>query len=296
MKDQYFGDWGDYGKYGMLRFLANHNISIAVNWYLTPNDESKDGKHINYLEDENNRRYDPELFDTLKKLVHENKRSVLAFEQTQLIQGARYYHKLLKNEGMTKNEKQENRQKWHQEALEACQGVELVFLDPDNGAIEQKPSKLKEAIKYCYADEIADYYEAGMDVVYYCSKGRRTYDEWENTKAMMKRKLPDAKIGIITFHKGTQRSYIFVIHKKNFRRYAELIKKFLDKWSRLFTEEFGKTGRWEGDKTGEKMTITNSQGVEMVIEECEDGWVNIKRSDRNSCSRISIDYFMSKLS
>ena len=134
-----------------------------------------------------------------------------------------------------------------------------------------------------------------MDVVYYCSKGRRTYDEWENTKAMMKRKLPEAKIGIITFHKGTQRSYIFVIHKKNFRKYAELIKKFLNKWPRLFTEEFGKTGRWEGDMTGERMTVTNSQGVEMVIEECEDGWVNIKRSDRNSYSRISIDYFMSKL-
>jgi hypothetical protein len=43
MKNQYFGDVGDYGKYGLLRFLAGNNIKIAVNWYLTPDDGSNDG-------------------------------------------------------------------------------------------------------------------------------------------------------------------------------------------------------------------------------------------------------------
>ena len=61
MKNQYFGDVGDYGKYGMLRFLADNGIKIAVNWYLTPDDGSNDGKHITYLEDEKNRRYDFKL-------------------------------------------------------------------------------------------------------------------------------------------------------------------------------------------------------------------------------------------
>ena len=36
MKNQYFGDVGDYGKYAMLRYLANDGIKIAVNWYLMP--------------------------------------------------------------------------------------------------------------------------------------------------------------------------------------------------------------------------------------------------------------------
>ena len=108
----------------------------------------------------------------------------------------------------------------------------------------------------------------------------------------MKRKLPDAKVAGITFHRGTQRSYIFVLHKKDFRRYAELIKKFLWKWPKLFTEEYGQTGPWQGGKTGEKIKLTNSRGVEMVIEECEDGWVTIKRSDVNCLMRISIDHFM----
>ena len=43
MKNQYFGDIGDYGKYGLLRFLGERGLSIAVNWYLTPDDVSNDG-------------------------------------------------------------------------------------------------------------------------------------------------------------------------------------------------------------------------------------------------------------
>ena len=37
MKNQYVGDIGDYGKYGLLRFLAEKGIRIGVNWYLTEN-------------------------------------------------------------------------------------------------------------------------------------------------------------------------------------------------------------------------------------------------------------------
>ena len=43
MKNQYVGDIGDYGKYGLLRFLAGHGIKIGINWYLTKDDGSADG-------------------------------------------------------------------------------------------------------------------------------------------------------------------------------------------------------------------------------------------------------------
>ena len=49
MKNQYVGDIGDYGKYGLLRFLAKNGIKIGVNWYVTENDGSSDGKFIEYL-------------------------------------------------------------------------------------------------------------------------------------------------------------------------------------------------------------------------------------------------------
>ena len=43
MKNQYFGDIGDYGKYGLLKFLGERDVKIAVNWYLTKNDKNKPG-------------------------------------------------------------------------------------------------------------------------------------------------------------------------------------------------------------------------------------------------------------
>ena len=55
MKNQYFGGVGDYGKYGLLKFLAEHDVKIAVNWYLTQDDDNRpgDGKFTDYLEEKN---------------------------------------------------------------------------------------------------------------------------------------------------------------------------------------------------------------------------------------------------
>ena len=61
MKNQYVGDIGDYGKYGLLRFLSNRGIKIGINWYLTEDDKSSDGKFIEYLKKPADRVYDPEL-------------------------------------------------------------------------------------------------------------------------------------------------------------------------------------------------------------------------------------------
>ena len=296
MKNQYFGDVGDYGKYGLLRYLANNGIKIAVNWYLTPDDGSNDGKHITYLEKNDMQRYDMELFMALKEMLRAGKRDVLSFEERDMIPNAVYYNQLLHVNGDSRAEKRAFRARWHQEALTACEKADLVFLDPDNGACEKEPESAKDSIKYCYADEIADYYDSGKNVVYYCSKGRRTYAQWEDTKELMKRRIPNAKLAIITFHKGTQRSYIFVLHQNDFRKYMELIKKFLRQWPKVFTEEFGRVGNLAGEKTGEKFHVLDSRGVELTIEECEDGWVNIHFSDqKNSYSRISIDHLFSKL-
>ena len=72
MKNQYFGDIGDYGKYGLLKFLGDYGVKVAVNWYLTKDDENKpgDGKYTKYLEKKDEySKYDPDLFATLKEMV-----------------------------------------------------------------------------------------------------------------------------------------------------------------------------------------------------------------------------------
>jgi hypothetical protein len=127
MKNQYFGDVGDYGKYALLRFLANHDIKIAVNCYLTADDGSNDGKHVTYLKDAKNRCYDSELYDVLKTMVYEGIRSVSEFQKKNMIPSAVYYDALLQIEGTTKPERQENRRLWHENAMKTCRDAENLY-------------------------------------------------------------------------------------------------------------------------------------------------------------------------
>lgn len=97
MKNQYVGDIGDYGKYGLLRFLARHGIKIGINWYLTENDDSADGRFTNYLEKPDDRYYDPELYDELRKVAFLTNKTVQMVEEADLIPGAVYFNSILKS-------------------------------------------------------------------------------------------------------------------------------------------------------------------------------------------------------
>ena len=76
MKNQYVGDIGDYGKYGLLRFLASNGIKIGVNWYLTEDDGSTDGKFVNYLTEGKGKDRDPELFEALRNITSCNEKTI----------------------------------------------------------------------------------------------------------------------------------------------------------------------------------------------------------------------------
>ena len=241
MKNQYFGDVGDYGKYGLLRYFAGCGMTIAVNWYLTEKDQSNDGNIRGYLTKEKNRIYDSDLFDVLKRMCAHNKKNVSDFAALGMIPGARYYDKIVEPvlSTLTVSEKRAARKQWHQEALTVCDGFDLVFLDPDNGLRAGKPSARKDAVKFVYSVEAADYYERGQDVVYYCHKGRRTDEQWKKAKRIMLEVCPDAALMGVTYHRGTQRSYIFVVHPEREKLYRALLKDFLGTaWKGCFTDEF----------------------------------------------------------
>ena len=240
MKNQYFGDVGDYGKYGLLRYFAGHGMTIAVNWYLTEKDQSNDGNIRGYLTKEKNRIYDPELFDVLKEMCEHDEKNVCCFAEYGMIPGARYYDITVEPvlSTLTISGKRAARKQWHQDALAACDGVDLVFLDPDNGLRSGVPTAKKNAMKFVYASEISDYYERGQDVVYYCHKGRRTDEQWEKAKRIMLDVCPDAALMGVTYHRGTQRSYIFLIHPERKKVYSDLLNRFLKTpWKECFTDE-----------------------------------------------------------
>ena len=277
MKNQYFGDIGDYGKYGLLRFIAAHNIKLGVNWYLTLDDETNHGKAITYLDTGKERYLDPQLFDFLKAKVKLVDKNVRMLEEAHLIQNAIFYHEVLRRE---------QRQLWHQQALKSLQEAELIFADPDNGTIGAKGVGSKDSEKYILPSEIVDYFKRGQSVVYYCHRARRTEEQWNKTKSEMKNLLPEAKLCVLTYHKGQQRSYIFVIQPKDYRRYVNVIYKFLQtSWGKVFSQEYINGINPANESVGHTLAIELDDGTVMTIDAQADGWVAIQFSDQKGITR-----------
>lgn len=244
MKNQYFGDVGDYGKYGLLRSFALNDISIAVNWYLTDEvsdaDGSSDGKFTQYLKDDNNRKYCKDVFDLLySAVVEQQKRDISLLERTNVIPDARYFSERLPQiNRVPKEERERAREEWHKRGIRFCEGADLVFLDPDNGLRERLTKSPKMDMKYVLRKEAEDYYNSGANVVYYCHKGRRSKEKWEEYKSWLVLRCLDANAFGLTFHRGTQRSYIFVVHPRDAEKYLEIARGFLEtSWGDWFSFE-----------------------------------------------------------
>lgn len=173
VQNQYVGDIGDYGKYGLLRAVAASGFRLAVNWYhVVPSDASEktagskatirrkqdDGKYISYLDEpEKYRQYDPELFDCLSGIVKEN-RSIDALEKSDILE-ALFFHDELTNA---------DRMAWHHKALVDTADADVVFLDPDNGLETAKMrARGRKTEKHVTWQEARDYYDRGQNVILY---------------------------------------------------------------------------------------------------------------------------------
>ena len=249
MKNQYVGDVGDYGKYGMLRFLADRGVKVGVNWYLTENDGTTDGKHTKYLNRSRDEKFDPHIFGELKKIAggedeeRRAKKNVQMIEAANLIPDAVYFNDYLPVDGSTVRARAIDRRRWFEDSLLSLKEADLVFADPDNGITYRKNAGTKDSKKFILPEEVVRYYQRGQNkreqnVVFYCHKGRRTDDDWEKAKVAIKDYLPDAQIIVMTFHRGTQRSYIFVLHPEDYARYDSLLAEFEKTvWGEIFERE-----------------------------------------------------------
>ena len=285
MKDQYVGDIGDYGKYSLLDAFAKSGIRVGVNWYLTPDDGSSDGKFTGYLEKEMLRRYNPSLFDELKRIAQKKDKSVQDIQNNMIVYNAIYYDVPLAFSG-TPEERVRNRNTWFQESLDRLKDAELIYMDPDNGLLESDDARKLGADKYVLAEEVEQYFNAGHNVVYYCHKGRRSYEAWEDYKSYMLKRVPAAKPAVLTFHKGTQRSYIFLIHEESFKGYRKIIDGFLRRWVRLFSEEYTKYGDIAAEPEGSKLVLERSNGSVITIQKRIDGRIGMTDSRHPECMHV----------
>lgn len=223
MKDQYVGDVGDFGKYGLLRFLLKEGFGLGVNWYHTKNlSKSNDGNVRKYIErPEDFLSFDPELFKILEGLQSEDERQVKYVETRGVLPETTFFEDVLDTGGMIKWDKLLTRRRWHEKALDKLAGCELIFADPDNGLSTDMDEK------YVLPSEISDYFDRGQDVLYYHHRDYSNEEQWIRTVSFMREYLDDAEVLVLTFHPWINRAYVFVVHKDRGEQYQKAIDKFL---------------------------------------------------------------------
>ncbi len=227
MKDQYVGDVGDFGKYGLLRFLLKEGFNLGVNWYHTKNSsKSNDGNVRKYIDRPGDfSDFDPQLFRLLEGVQSEDERRIRNIETRGVLPNTTFFGDILDTEGMIKWDKLLTRCRWHERALVKLAGCELIFADPDNGLSTESDEK------YVLPNEIEDYFVRGQDVLYYHHRDYSSEDQWLRTVSFMLEYLEDAEALVLTFHPWINRAYVFVVHKDKVERYQEAIDKFLaSKW------------------------------------------------------------------
>jgi hypothetical protein len=133
MQNRYVGDIGDYVKLAILRALSP-GYHLGVAWWLFPDEShNKDGRHIDYLERPDRwRRFDPNLFDTLKKVIASDQRNVRGLEGPNILAQATFASEMIPVGGPV-GQRREARQEWFLRMKQSLADAKLVFVDPDNG-------------------------------------------------------------------------------------------------------------------------------------------------------------------
>ena len=247
MQDQYVGDVGDFGKYGLLRHLTGMRedpkpidpLRLGVVWYLFPDESDKpDGKFTDYLcnpsaKHKKLRECDPELFDDLYKIVIEKKdrRVVRVQESGILAENTAYYERCLSYElGESPSSKKPRREAWIKGALEATAKANVVFVDPDNGIASEKVTPWhKKGPKYVFMEDLCQFTKRGQSLVIYHHLGRhRKAPEQIKDGAERLQESLDLPVWALRYRRGTARVYFIVPHKNHGVALESRLKSFLE--------------------------------------------------------------------
>ena len=217
MQNRYTGDIGDYSKLGLLRVLQSAGFTIGLNWYLTPDEtHNSDGRHVNYLHQDEYRACDPDLWLGLKAIVDGENREVRYMENDDILQ-ATFFSDCLDFRGKKKVKRTERRAEWFTKSLDVMAGNDIVCVDPDNGLVVPSAKGRPKENKYVLPEELARYYAQGSTVVYYQHKARRKDPFYtDQLKALLRREdLPGASGLALKFEKVSQRYYMFLIQPRH---------------------------------------------------------------------------------
>ncbi len=166
MQNRYTGDIGDFGKYGLLRALtmpeaeapvpgAADLLKLGMVWYLTEPENNRDGQQRDYLREgsrtgEQLRRCDSGLYLEIWGLESAGSRCVSEVRQRDILPPDTEFHEepldpraVQKQRGRSiRDIRADDRENWHQAALERVRDCGIVFLDPERaGAGQHHPRR-----------------------------------------------------------------------------------------------------------------------------------------------------------
>jgi hypothetical protein len=257
MQNRYFGDVGDFGKYGLLRVLGGfdgeQSLKLGVVWYLFPDEgHNADGKHVGYLQknDATFRNCDQQLYDKLRELLYDdlglieaNRHTGFAETSNLLPNGTIFYSEPLSYlDGMSSAARSSLRNEWFAKALAITADADFVFLDPDNGiecaSVKRTSSK---GPKYAFWTDIDAFVERGQSMVIYHHLNRTGthLQQVEDKLRQMKDRYGNAfECSALTFTRGSNRAYFIVATPRHKDLLRERISRMRSsEWNRHFRHQ-----------------------------------------------------------
>ena len=137
MVNRCVGGVGDFAKYGLLRAITGEKL-LGVVCYLNPTAGA--GRQPAYLPQESWRRLDPELFDTMKRLVDGDNRSLFAMQLSGNLGDAVHADADDPLEiGLIRvSDHKAWRNNWFARVKERLSACDLLFADPSSGLVADR--------------------------------------------------------------------------------------------------------------------------------------------------------------
>jgi hypothetical protein len=241
VQDRYFGDIGDFAKFGLLRSLVvgDPQLRLGVLWYRVPDENfNRDGRHIEYLSPtpENVHRYgrcDPGLYETLGKLVSNGQRGLSLVHEHKILPCSPVFHDdVLSYRSVRKKDRPACREKWITAALAAMAETDLVFADPDNGLEVSVERYAAKGPKYAYYDDFRQMTISGKSLVIYqhaCRDGNFC-DQIRGRLTALRQMLPSAEYRVLAlrFRRVSPRAFLLAISKPHTVVLQQRIRAFLN--------------------------------------------------------------------
>lgn len=232
MQDRYTGDIGDFGKYGLLRYILDRSdMTLGINWYLVPDEvHNDDGRHIAYLLDEkqNHKEYrscDPDLYDILYGIVRpvrKDRRNIFSkgIRRVDRIEKSRVFNKDQVSFYNERLSPEMDRNDWFSRGLEKLKKCDVLFLDPDNGLEVKSHSKgSSKSVKYVYYDEVLKGLSHKNSLMIYQHRDRTSQKKFHKKIWVLAEKIkaayPDCDLFSIRFNRYSVREFVFVLQKNH---------------------------------------------------------------------------------